>query len=287
MKILVLGGTRFFGAPMVEELLRGGHEITIATRGKTPDPFGNAVQRLTLDRTSAESIKNVLAGRDFDTVIDKIAYSSNDIKVLLDVLECGQYFYMSTTAVYEPKHINTQEDEFDPHKGAFTWRGRQEASYAQTKRDAERAIYQVYPQVKTTSVRYPIVVGTDDYTERIRFYVENTVRGVPMYIDNLDAQMSFLRSDEAGKFFAFLVEQGYHGIINGASAGTVSVGEIIRYTEEKTGARAVLAPDGKNAPYNTETENSINIDRAKALGYTFTNVRDWMFELVDFYLDKI
>ena len=35
MKILVLGGTRFFGIPMVEELIQQGHEVTIATRQTT------------------------------------------------------------------------------------------------------------------------------------------------------------------------------------------------------------------------------------------------------------
>lgn len=36
MNILVIGGTRFFGIPMVNELLAHGHNVTIATRGTTP-----------------------------------------------------------------------------------------------------------------------------------------------------------------------------------------------------------------------------------------------------------
>ena len=34
MKILVIGGTRYFGIHMVNKLLEQGHEVTIATRGK-------------------------------------------------------------------------------------------------------------------------------------------------------------------------------------------------------------------------------------------------------------
>ncbi len=37
MKILVIGGTRYFGIHMVNKLLERGHKVTIATRGKTPD----------------------------------------------------------------------------------------------------------------------------------------------------------------------------------------------------------------------------------------------------------
>ena len=32
MKILVVGGTRYFGIPMVNALLAQGHDVTIATR---------------------------------------------------------------------------------------------------------------------------------------------------------------------------------------------------------------------------------------------------------------
>ena len=46
MKILVIGGTRFFGIHMVKELLDRGHDITIATRGLTPDNFGDKVKRI-------------------------------------------------------------------------------------------------------------------------------------------------------------------------------------------------------------------------------------------------
>ena len=46
MNILVLGGTGFFGKHLVWELLHRGHEVTIATRGRTPDDFGDRVRRL-------------------------------------------------------------------------------------------------------------------------------------------------------------------------------------------------------------------------------------------------
>ena len=40
MNILVIGGTRFFGIHMVNELLIAGYDVTIATRGKASDSFG-------------------------------------------------------------------------------------------------------------------------------------------------------------------------------------------------------------------------------------------------------
>ena len=39
MNVLVVGGTRFFGIPMVEKLIADGHDVTIATRGLSNNPF--------------------------------------------------------------------------------------------------------------------------------------------------------------------------------------------------------------------------------------------------------
>ena len=50
MKILAIGGTRFFGIHMVNELLDKGHDVTIATRGKAADECGNRVRRICMGR---------------------------------------------------------------------------------------------------------------------------------------------------------------------------------------------------------------------------------------------
>lgn len=50
IKILVIGGTRFFGIHMVHELMKMGHDVTIATHGLTADSFGDKVNRIIMDR---------------------------------------------------------------------------------------------------------------------------------------------------------------------------------------------------------------------------------------------
>mgnify|MGYP000381006429 CR=1 FL=1 len=62
MNILVIGGTRFFGIHMVNKLLEQGHEVTIATRGKTPDSYGDKVERITIQRTNEESRHQIHLG---------------------------------------------------------------------------------------------------------------------------------------------------------------------------------------------------------------------------------
>ena len=49
----------------------------------------------------------------------------------------------------------------------------------------------------------------------------------------------------------------------------------------------LLADDGDNAPYNGETEYSINTDKAEALGFGFSDLKDWIYELIDYYIGLV
>lgn len=284
MNILVIGGTRFFGIPMVNELLEKGHDVTIATRGKTSDSFGSRVRRLVLQRTDEESVKAALKGTHYDIIIDKIAYCSNDIRYVMEHADCDQYIYMSSTSVYAPKRINIMETDFDGTSKDFVWCDRKAFPYEEIKRQAEYALWQKYADKNWIAVRYPFTIGRDDYTKRLLFYVEHTMKSIPMYVDNLDCQMGFIHSDEAGRFIAFLADKEIRGAINGSSQGTISVREIIDYVEKKTGTRAVLDKEGEEAPYNGEPEYSINTDKAYALGFRFSVLWEWIFDLLDYYI---
>ena len=88
---------------MIEELLRQGHDITIATRQNVKDNFGGQISRIKVERTDPNSMKNAFNGKKYDVVYDKIAYCSNDIKYAMDAIDCDRYIYMSSTSVYDPK----------------------------------------------------------------------------------------------------------------------------------------------------------------------------------------
>ena len=164
------------------------------------------------------------------------------------------------------------------------WCDRSDFPYDEIKRQAEYALWQKYSDMNFLAVRYPVVLGEDDYTNRLKFYVDHVVNQKPMNIDNLDYQMSYIRSGEAGRFMAYLADKDMKGAVNGASQGTISLREILEYVEKKTGKKALLAEDGDAAPYNGDPEFSINTDKAKSLGFEFSDIHDWIYELVDFYL---
>jgi nucleoside-diphosphate-sugar epimerase len=286
MKVLVLGGTRFFGVHMVNSLLSKGHNVTIATRGKAKDMFGEKVERIKIERTNSESIVEAIGKRYFDVVCDNLAYCSNDIKYLLDSLNCGRYVMTSSASVYTNQHLNTAETEYNPLLHSLKWCSRQDYPYDEIKRQAECALFKVYSKLPSVAVRFPYVIGEDDYTERLYFYVNQIINGNPMTIDNLDEQIGFISSTEAGDFLSWIAEQKFVGAINGSSIGTISLREITNYVEQKTGMKAIYSNGGLNGMYNGQKSFGLDVIHADNLGYHFSELSAWIYELLDKYINR-
>jgi len=286
--ILVLGGTGFFGIYTVARLLAEGHQITIATRGQTKNPFEGQVAHVVLERTCPESIANALSGKSFDIIVDNLVFCSNDVKYLLDVVQPRRYVYSSTIAVYdEDLRMNMPESHFDPKSPHLIWCDRESLPYGERKRQAERAVFQTYTNIPSAAIRIPYVIGDDDISKRLYFYVEHVIKGLPMYIDNINEQLSFVFSKEAGEFLAWVALHDITGPINGASSSTISVGEIIAYIEGKTGIKAKLDPSGTSGAYNERWAFSTSVEMANGLGFSFSPLFPEFYHLLDRYIDLL
>lgn len=174
-KVLVLGGTRFFGKHLVEYLLQAGHDVTIATRGVTEDSFGNAVKRIIVDREDGKLLEERLEGKSYDIVYDNLCYSSNAAKMVCEVLKgkTKKYIMTSSMAVYEPA-LSLLEEDFNPYEYVITYGDRNDFNYSEGKRLAEAVLFQ-YATFPVVAVRFPVVIGENDYTKRLQFYVECVV----------------------------------------------------------------------------------------------------------------
>ena len=286
MKILVIGGTRYFGIPMVNALLKKGHDVTIATRGNVKVSFDGEVKYVTLDRMDPVSVKGALDNQKFDVIIDKIAYSSNDVKALLENVSCDRYIQMSTCSVYPKEHANISEDEFVTSEYPLEWMDRL-SDYEKTKRNAERATLEYMDPSACTFVRYPVVLGENDYTRRLSFYIEHIQNEQPMYVDDLDEAMAFIHEKEAGEFIAYLADHPFSGPVNGCSNGAIKISDIISYAEKKLGKKAILEESGEPAPYNGFMDTfTLSTERAKIAGFTFSDLDSWIYKLIDHEIEK-
>lgn len=288
MNVLVLGGTRYFGVHLVRKLLADSHQVTIATRGLSRDDFGKTVQRITLDRSDAQSLKAALSGKHFDVAYDNIAYSSNDVRYLLDVLDTQRYVMTSTVSVYgDALRLDMPEETFDAQHYPLVWGGNQPDDYVESKRQAEAALFQAYGDRNVAAMRIPFVMGPDDYTKRLYTYVEHALTGKPMKPDGLQSRIAFISSREAGAFLAWLGSQSYTGPINASSNGTISLAQILAFVQEKTGMTANLSEEGDAMPLSGLADFSLDCTRAKDLGYAFEDIQAWMLPTLEGYIQQI
>lgn len=281
MNVLVVGGTRFFGIPMVEKLIEDGHDVTIATRGISDNPFKEATKQIVMDRSVYSSVKAALENKKFDVIIDKIAYCSNDVKNLLSNVSCKKYIQMSSCSVYSKDKENIKESEFNPRLHNLAWMNRND-DYAEGKRQAERATLEFLDPSQCVFVRYPIVMGENDYTGRLKFYINHILNSEAMFIDDLECGMEFIHEKEAGYFIAHLVNTTVTGAINGSSRGMISSKKIVEYIEKLTNRKAILGASGDVAPYNGALANiSYDTTKASSTGFAFSNIEEWFFKLIN------
>ncbi|WP_058304355.1 NAD-dependent epimerase/dehydratase family protein [Gorillibacterium timonense] len=283
-KALVFGGTRFFGKRLVELLLEQGVETTIATRGQTADSFGERVTRIQLDREDRSSLEAGLGTGEWDTVFDNICYSPNSA---LDACELfkdrvGKYVYTSSMSVYD-LGAGLTEDVFDPYTYPIIMGTRSDFPYGEAKRLAE-AVYFQQAAFPVSAVRFPIVLGTDDYTRRLHVHIERVSKELPIGMPNPQAEMVFIRSDEAARFLLWQADASLTGPFNACSNGSIALEALIKRIEAETGKTAQLVPETEEAgmsPFGVPESWTASNRKAANAGFTFLTLGDWLPELVE------
>jgi nucleoside-diphosphate-sugar epimerase len=103
VKVLLIGGTGLISAPMTEQLIERGHEVTHYNRGRrSAAPEG--VEQIVGDRTRHAEFEAQMGERGpFDVVIDMICYQPEDAESLIRAFggKVRQMIVCSTVDVYE------------------------------------------------------------------------------------------------------------------------------------------------------------------------------------------
>ncbi|WP_000721876.1 NAD-dependent epimerase/dehydratase family protein [Bacillus mycoides] len=287
-KILIFGGTRFFGKRLVESLLEAGHDLTIATRGLTVDPFGSTVKRAVVDREDEGQLQKILEGESYDVVYDNLCYSPNAAKIICKVLhnKVKRYIVTSSMAVYEPS-LSLKESDFNPYEYPIVYGERKDFSYSEGKRLVESVLFQ-HATFPVIAVRFPVVIGENDYTKRLWFYVENIIKRKPFEVEDIEGDMSFIHEKEAGRFLAWLSSIDVSGPMNACNSGVISMREVIDFVEENTGMEAYIEAKGENiAPYNGITNCTLDNTRARELGFQFRELKLDIHNILKNYIEVI
>lgn len=111
MKILVIGGSYFYGRVFVMEAAKE-HTVTVVNRGTySMEDFG--VTQITGDRKDTNLWKSISS--DYDVLVDFCGYQAGDITNVLENLagHIGHYIFISTVDVYQ-RGISGYKNEHTP-----------------------------------------------------------------------------------------------------------------------------------------------------------------------------
>jgi nucleoside-diphosphate-sugar epimerase len=196
VRVLVVGGTRFLGHELAWRLLAAGREVTLLNRGTLPDAFGDRVERLHGDRTTADFAR-LLAGRSFDAAVDFAAYDGSDGRTAAEVLggRVGHYVAISSGQVYlvrQGRPSPARESDYDgpllPEPSDPYEKGQWD--YGMGKRALEDALATAWERSRfpATRLRLPMVNGPRDHFRRIERYLWRMLDGGPLLVPGGGAQ---------------------------------------------------------------------------------------------------
>ena len=209
--ILVIGGTRYFGKLLVQRLLRLGHRVSIATRGYAPDPFGERITRIRVDRRNEHAMGNAFRDARFDVVFDQMCYSPLDAAISVRVFagKVGRYVMTSTIDAYRElaagdaaflendlpvlaQRIDTAYPWHDPSRAIESYVSGKVQAEAYLERDGSLPL---------ATVRLAHVLGgPEDFTGRLAHYVDLVRAGAALQYSNAAARVSFMEAQEAADF---------------------------------------------------------------------------------------
>tara|TARA_B100001778_G_scaffold323020_1_gene315912 strand:- start:891 stop:1811 length:921 start_codon:yes stop_codon:yes gene_type:complete len=167
MKILVMGGTRFVGRPLVARLQAQGHALTLFTRGKNPVPAG--VEHLCGDRSSDEGL-SALQGRSFDVIVDSSGRKQEDSSRVVDITGAPshRFVYVSSAGVY------ADSDQWPLDESSPTDPQSRHAGKADTEAWLRRE------GIAFTSFRPTYIYGPGNYNPVERWFFDRIVHNRPI-----------------------------------------------------------------------------------------------------------
>ncbi len=312
MKILIIGGTKFFGRHLIDSALQNKHEITLFNRGKNyADEELPNVEQIHGDRNfDLEKLND----RNFDAVIDTCGYLPQTVRKSAKVFadKVGNYVFISSGSVYaygmkadydetgETAKLSEKERErFENFDSAQELNGLVLGeSYGALKVLCEEEAEKAMPN-RILSVRAGMIVGAFDWTDRFNYWVMRISKGgeilAPGSAENF---VQLIDARDLSDWIINAIEENESGIFNVTSKSLdLTFGKMLDEMKlaTKSDAKFIWADEkflteNKVAPWSEmpfylpesdeETKNflTMNVDKALEKGLKFRPLSDTILE---------
>jgi nucleoside-diphosphate-sugar epimerase len=139
MKALFIGGTGIISSACSQLAIERGIELTLLNRGRTTRPIPESAQILVGDIRDKASVRAALGSREFDVVVNWIAFTPEHIETDLELFagRTRQYIFISSASAYQTPPAHLPVTESTPLANPF-W------AYSRAKIACEERLVQAY-----------------------------------------------------------------------------------------------------------------------------------------------
>src|SRR5690349_24682687 len=120
--VLFLGGTGVISSACVAEALGDGWDVSILNRGtSTTHPAHPGAESLLADVRDAAAVRDVVAHREFDVVVDFLSFTPDHVQQQLDQFgeRTRQYVFISSASAYQTPPARMPVTESTPLRNPF------------------------------------------------------------------------------------------------------------------------------------------------------------------------
>jgi nucleoside-diphosphate-sugar epimerase len=122
MKVLFLGGSGVISSACSALAVERGIELTVLNRGKSATrPLPPEVRSLQADVRDPAAVRDALGDREFDAVVDWLAFTPPHVRAALDLFRgrTGQYVFISSASAYQTPPERVPVLESTPLRNPF------------------------------------------------------------------------------------------------------------------------------------------------------------------------
>lgn len=187
MKVLIIGGTKFMGPYVIEELNQKGHSVAVFNRGQTEVSMPEDIIRFKGDINDITHHKDELRGFRPDIVLDMIPFTEKHAETVRGIFEgtADRLVAISSADVYrsfgrllgtEPgKPVPAPSKEDSPlREKLYPYRENvsEEHFYYHYDKIPVEKVYMKSEKLKGTVLRLPMVYGPGDRQHRLYQYIK-------------------------------------------------------------------------------------------------------------------
>jgi 2'-hydroxyisoflavone reductase len=240
MRLLVLGGTHHVGRAVVEAALARGDEVTTVNRGLSR-PAAAGVEALVADRTDPDALRQVVADREWDAVIDTWSGAPRVVRDSGELLSgrVGHYGYVSSRSVYRwPIPRGAAEDapvvDADPGMDG-------DEDYAAAKRGGELAVLREFGD-RALLARAGLILGPYEDVGRMPWWLRRIERGGPVLAPGAPGRpLQYIDARDLAQWMLTAADRGLGGAFNTVGrSGHATMGELLDAAIRVTGSDAEL-----------------------------------------------